>query len=701
MEEDAEAFFEIECSKKIQSSDEFRWTLNGRRIDTDDLRKYRLDTDGKHCKLIIKNIRLEDEGTYNVEVNGSRSSAFLTVNELPVKFVKLLRDQKGTEDQSITFDCEISKPYWKKSNKEVIVKWMKGERELRDTAKYTIKRDGVYHSLTIKDLANEDVADYSAVVVDEKTTGKLEVMDSEIIFTTKLKDIEVTEKETAQFDCEINKYQTQAGEQLPITWYRKLADGTEEKIYKTSRYEMNRLNKKLVLKIQTTVVEDAGIYIVTVGESARAQARLTVNEIPIVFKSPLEDQRGKEGLSATFECVINRADKQPQWYVNDELITKEHIKSGKYSISQEKNKYSLTVNHLDLIKDNDAKVVCQFGERSKSSARLIVDEEDIKFVERLADMGVKENDEPATFVCKLNKLKYQTRPNPADLNIRWFVKNKEIKPDEIDENSRYRIEQIDCTLKLTIKSVPAEDAGEVKCQVGDIYTSASLSVEEEPVVFVRKLQDQVCEEVPGKVKFECELNKSFVNAKWYYKGKEISMDDSKYDFGREGPRHFLYVKDVYGAKEEGEYTIVLQGKSEKKCSANLSVKAAPKMSLNAKYKDTITIKRGQPLLLEVNFTGYPEPKLSWTVNDEPLRESSRTKIESVRNRLVTLLMSKTERADSGKYVLHLENDYGKEKCQIKVNVLDRPGPPRNPKVSENRGSHLEISSLINLILNLI
>lgn len=334
-----------------------------------------------------------------------------------------------------------------------------------------------------------------------------------------------------------------------------------------------------------------------------------------------------------------------------------------------------------MAKDNNAEIVCQVGDKAKSVAKLRVDEDDIKFIERLVDSGVKEN-EPAQFVCKLSKLKYVTRPN-QDLEIKWFINGKEI--DTKSENSRFSVEQIDTVLKLNIKSVQAEDAGEIKCQVnGTIITSCNMAVEEEPVVFVKKLTDLVCEEIPGKVSFQCELNKSFVNAKWYRNGKEISNDDPKYDFGREGPKHFLNIRDVDG-KDEAEYTIVLQGKVEKKCMATLSVKAPPKLFLNAKYNDTITIKRGQQLQIDVSFSGHPEPKLSWMLNDELLKESARTKIEVVKNNLALLTVNKTTRSDSGKYYLTLENDYGREKCAIKVNVLDRPAPPKNPQVTEISG----------------
>ncbi len=177
MEEDEEAFFEIATSTKIHpTKDEVRWTLNGRKLDVDDERKYSMRVEAKACKLIIKKIRLEDEGTYMIDINGnSRSSAQLTVNELPVRFVKPVRDQKAAEEQTATFDCEVSKAVWKKTGLPVVVKWMRGERELRENMKYTLRKDEVRHSLLVKEVDFDDAAEYTAVVVNEKTSAKLEV----------------------------------------------------------------------------------------------------------------------------------------------------------------------------------------------------------------------------------------------------------------------------------------------------------------------------------------------------------------------------------------------------------------------------------------------------------------------------------------------------------------------------------------------
>jgi len=89
-EEDEKAAFEVEMTRKILPSNEIRWTFNGRKIDIDGFRKYSMEIDNKICRLIIKNVKLEDEGSYAVEVNGSRSSANFTVNGNFNRFYLLL-----------------------------------------------------------------------------------------------------------------------------------------------------------------------------------------------------------------------------------------------------------------------------------------------------------------------------------------------------------------------------------------------------------------------------------------------------------------------------------------------------------------------------------------------------------------------------------------------------------------------------------
>ena len=182
---------------------------------------------------------------------------------------------------------------------------------------------------------------------------------------------------------------------------------------------------------------------------------------------------------------------------------------------------------------------------------------------------------------------------------------------------RYRMEQQDTVLRLSIGAIAShEDAGEVKCTVNDrLVTAANLFVEEEPVVFVRPLADVCVGEMAAEARFEAELNRPLVDAKWLRNGEEISEADRRFGVTRDGPLHRLLVRRV-DASDVGEYTVQLQGKSNKKSVALLSIRAACKMFLEAKYKDIITIKRGSTLDVEVPFSGYPIPSFEWTKDDE-------------------------------------------------------------------------------------
>lgn len=79
VENDEKCIFEVEMTKKIKPKDEIRWLFNGRRIDTEIDKRYELEIDNKICRLVIKNIVLQDEGNYSIEINNSRSNANLTV----------------------------------------------------------------------------------------------------------------------------------------------------------------------------------------------------------------------------------------------------------------------------------------------------------------------------------------------------------------------------------------------------------------------------------------------------------------------------------------------------------------------------------------------------------------------------------------------------------------------------------------------
>ena len=88
--------------------------------------------------------------------------------EAKPSFTAPLKDITVSEEESVTFECELSKPDQK-------VKWFKNGKEIKPDRKRGIstKIDGQKHSLIIPKTEMDDAAQYSVKYGEEETKGKL------------------------------------------------------------------------------------------------------------------------------------------------------------------------------------------------------------------------------------------------------------------------------------------------------------------------------------------------------------------------------------------------------------------------------------------------------------------------------------------------------------------------------------------------
>lgn len=86
--------------------------------------------------------------------------------ELPVKFVKRLRDKIAMYKHRGHLECQVSR-----ANAQV--KWYKNKVEIKPSKKYEIKSEDVYRKLTINDVDSGDEDTYTCDAIDEKTSCKL------------------------------------------------------------------------------------------------------------------------------------------------------------------------------------------------------------------------------------------------------------------------------------------------------------------------------------------------------------------------------------------------------------------------------------------------------------------------------------------------------------------------------------------------
>ena len=82
------------------------------------------------------------------------------------------------------------------------------------------------------------------------------------------------------------------------------------------------------------------------------------------------------------------------------------------------------------------------------------------------------------------------------------------------------------------------------------------------------------------------------------------------------------------------------------------------------------MKAGQSVVLEIPFTGCPQPKATWRLNGEPVHDSRRIKVDTIYN-MASLSIGRAEFDDAGEYSLVLDNIHGNVRLNIKVIVLGR------------------------------
>ena len=58
-----------------------------------------------------------------------------------------------------------------------------------------------------------------------------------------------------------------------------------------------------------------------------------------------------------------------------------------------------------------------------------------------------------------------------------------------------------------------------------------------------------------------------------------------------------------------------------KFTLNHSLTEAPKLDLSALINGGVTVRAGEPILIELPITGAPTPTIEWTMSDKPLTHS--------------------------------------------------------------------------------
>ncbi|KAK9538589.1 hypothetical protein VZT92_003751 [Zoarces viviparus] len=600
MEKESAAFVceishdEVEC----------QWYKGSIKLKVGDNIKMRQE--GRTYILLFKTVTPEDMGEIKFTADKASSTAKLKVKELPVKFVKKLRDKIAMYKHRAHLECQVSRASAK-------VKWYKNKMEIKHGKKYEIKSEDVYRNLIINDVDSRDEDTYTCDGTDDKTTCKLLVEEQSISIVRELSSVEVTEPFAAVFEVEISMELVKP----PIWTLNGVAVQESADVEMEKEGTMHRLTFKKTKSSMTGPVQ------FTAGKS-KSLAQLTVKERPLEIAEPIKDVKGKEKSSAILTCKFSASPKEVNWFKGQVPLAA----SDKYNIKQDATRAQLTLQRLT--EEDSGEYRCQSGP-AETKGTLTVEARDIKITKHLADTEVDE-DSDAVFTCEINY---------ADEEVQWLLNDKVLFTNEVNT-----IAHDGKVHKLTLKNLAPQDGGTITLKVRKVKESVTLKVKEKRAVFLKSLDDVIGEE-KGMITLACEASKPRVSPTWRKVGQVLKAG-SKYELLHTGKSLGLIIKDVT-REDAGEYSCDLGTEVSK---AKVTVR---ELGIGiTKWLKSAEVNEGETCSFECILSRESTDECSWTLNGRTVPDGGRFKVTS-KGRKYMLTVNDVSPADAGEVVFNIKD----------------------------------------------
>ncbi|CAG5100186.1 Similar to Unc-89: Obscurin (Drosophila melanogaster), partial [Cotesia congregata] len=410
---------------------DIKWSKDGKEIIAGGRIKY-LWEDEESLSLVIKNVTVEDAGTYTVIAKNNLGED-TTYIELIVKSApKFIKKQTDTfayieTDGKMTVQIQASPA--------PDVKWYKDGQLLESSSRISMTREGEFYSLIIKNCRLDDIGSYSVVAKNEINQTS-EFWNFDVRCPPKIKKKLGEPRVINEGDTLALLIEVETPPQPTVVWLK------DDVVIKADhRTEIINDGATQGLKITGSVAIDAATYKAEISNKDGT----TVDQIGV--EQEMVDVVAREGDSEVNISVEVAGFPRPtlQWFINDIEITEDKTE---FSKSQEGDIHSLKIT--DVKTEHSGRYTCklknQYGKNESSAALTVYCRP--KLLKKLADQKLNEG--------TTLKLQVQVAGTPAP-DVKWYKDGKEVSADAriiITRDSK-RQENYD----LTVNLLQGSDAG--------------------------------------------------------------------------------------------------------------------------------------------------------------------------------------------------------------------------------------------------
>ncbi|XP_075465672.1 obscurin-like protein 1 isoform X2 [Ascaphus truei] len=604
-----------------------RWYRDG--VEVEETEIVRLESDGKHRRLIIPIARSQDSGEFVCDAGDDSVFYNVTVTEPPVKIVNTGDDteHKCLSGEHVVLSCEVSR-------ENAPVRWYKDGVEVEETENVRLESDGKHRRLIIPTARTQDSGEFVCDAGDDSVFYNVTVTEPPVKIVNTSDDTEhkCQSGERVVLSCEVSR------ENAPVRWYR---DGVEVEDSESVRLESDGKHRRLI--IPTARTQDLGEYVCDTGDDS-VFYNVTVTEPPVKIVNMGDDTEHKclSGERVVLSCEVSRENAPVRWY-----------RDGVEVEDSESVRLESDGKHRRLIiptarTQDSGEFVCDAGDDSVFY-NVTVTEPPVKIVNTSDDAEHKcQSGERVVLSCEVSR---------DNVLVRWYKDG-----ERVEEIESIRLESDGSHRRLIISTAKTQDSGEFVCDAGDDSVFYNVTVTEPPVKIMNTGDDTEHKCLSGeRVVLSCEVSRENAPVRWYRDGVEVGESESV-RLESDG-KHRRLIIPTARAQDSGEFVC---DAGDDSVFYNVTVTEPPVKIVNTSDNTELKCFSGERVVLSCEVSRENAP-VRWFRDDVEVEENESVRLESDGRRR-RLIIPNARSQDSGEFVC----DAGDDAVFYNVTVTEPP-----------------------------